>query len=66
MTTPIPPLPELEGPGSEERLETLRLQFAKISGRNVHPIDEALRIIYGAAIFVAIVVGARLVIGALL
>lgn len=63
MTGTTPPSPELDEPVSPERLETLRLQFARISERSIHPVDEALRIVYGALIFVAIVLGARLMLG---
>jgi len=65
MTASIPPSPDLDEPVSPERLEILRLQFARISERSIHPVDEALRIVYGAAVFVAIVLGARLVLGSL-
>jgi hypothetical protein len=63
MTEIVPPLPELDEPASAERLDDLRQQFAKMSERSIHPVDEALRIVYGAAVFVAIVLGARFVVG---
>jgi hypothetical protein len=57
MTLSPPPRRRLEGPGGEERLEQLREKFARISGRGSHPLAAIALMIYGAVIFVVVILG---------
>lgn len=57
MVQILPPKRTLEGPSADERMAQLRAQFARISSRNGHPLAPLLQMIYGALIFVAVVLG---------
>ena len=57
MTVQLPPKRRLDGPGAEERLEQLRARFARISGRDGHPLLAVALMVYGAVIFVVVVLG---------